>query len=223
MPAPTIRFYFDYISSNAYLAWMELPKLAAKYGYTIEPVPVLFAGLLNAHGQLGPAEVPVKARWMARNNMRKAIMLGIPLSPPAYHPFNPLLALRISSLPLDAAKRSALVTVLFQAVWARGLHVSDPRVVERLVGEVGLDGAALVADAERSDSKLRLRQQTDDAIARGVFGVPAMEVGEEAFWGYDDFPYLELALAGKDPLSSVAWDQWLAPRASATRKRPPRG
>ena len=59
-----IRFLFDYISSNAYLAWVELPKLAARYGALVVPVPVLFAGLLEAHGQLGPAEVRPKALWM---------------------------------------------------------------------------------------------------------------------------------------------------------------
>ena len=53
----TLRFYFDYLSSNAYLAWTQLPKLASRFGVAVEPIPVLFAGLLEAHGQLGPAEV----------------------------------------------------------------------------------------------------------------------------------------------------------------------
>ena len=119
VPSPTIRFLFDYISSNAYLAWTQLPRLAATYGAVVEPVPVLFAGLLEAHGQLGPAEVRPKARWMSRNNLRKAALLGLPLEPPAHHPFNPLLALRISSLPLPEDERRALIDALFQAVWVR--------------------------------------------------------------------------------------------------------
>ncbi len=96
-----LRFYVDYISSNAYLAWLALPRLVAKYDIEIEPVPVLFAGLLEAHGQLGPAEVPAKILWMWKNNLRKAAQLGAPLNRPAYHPFNPLLALRASSLPMN--------------------------------------------------------------------------------------------------------------------------
>ena len=215
-----IRFCFDYISSNAYVAWKALPKLAEKYGATIEPVPVLFAGFLEASGQLGPAEVPAKALWMAKNNYRKAALLGIPLNPPAFHPFNPLLALRVSSLPLDATARDTLIDALFDAVWVRGLHVSEPAVVERLGDEVGLAGATLVAEAQRPETKARLRQQTDDAIARGVFGVPTMEVGEELFWGYDDFPYLELFLAGKDPFDAAAWKEHFRPvQRSAMRRR----
>jgi 2-hydroxychromene-2-carboxylate isomerase len=201
--ARLIRFCFDYISTNAYIAWVELLKLAAKYDAVVEPEPVLFAGLLEAHGQLGPAEIPSKARWMVWNNVRKAMLLGIPLQPPAFHPFNPLLALRVSSLPLASDARVALITGLFEAVWVHSLHISDPAVVERVANEVGLDGKDLVARAALPETKARLRKQTDDAIARGVFGVPSMEVDGELFWGYDDFPYLELFLAGRDPLAQL--------------------
>lgn len=221
---PRIHLYFDYISSNAYLAWLELPKLAVRYGADVEPVPVLFAGLLEAHGQLGPAEVPAKAYWTWKNNLRKAALLGIPLNRPVFHPFNPLLALRASSIPSDGAKRIALVDGLFKAVWERGLHVSEARVVAQVGNEVGLDGPSLVAEAQDEESKARLRAQTDDAISRGVFGVPSMRVGDELFWGYDDFPYLELLLAGKDPLDSDEIRKSMeAPQPSSVRKqfRPP--
>jgi 2-hydroxychromene-2-carboxylate isomerase len=215
----TIRFYFDYVSPNAYLAWTQIHALATRYGVAVEPVAVLFAGLLDAHGQLGPAEVPAKIAWMTKSNLRKAARLGIALNPPAFHPFNPLLALRVTSLPLAAPTRRALVDALFQAVWVRGLHVSETAVVERVAGEIGLDGAAVVADAARPESKARVRAQTDDAIARGVFGVPTMEVDGERFWGFDDFPQLELVLAGTDPLDASTWSRWAAPRPSAVRPR----
>jgi 2-hydroxychromene-2-carboxylate isomerase len=214
-----IRFYFDYISTNAYLAWAELPALAAKHGVRVEPVPVLFAGLLEAHGQLGPAEVRPKALWMFKNNLRKAAVLGLPLNPPAFHPFNPLLALRVSSLPLPDPERGALISALFEAVWVHGLHVSEPAVVAQVASGIGLDGAELVARAQRDDTKARLRAQTDDAIARGVFGVPSMEVGGEVFWGYDDFPWLDLYLAGKDPLATRADLAGSRPVAASARRR----
>jgi len=60
----TIVFYFDYESSNAYLAWTQLPQLAQRYGFTVAPVPILYAALLDANGQLGPGEQPTKGRWM---------------------------------------------------------------------------------------------------------------------------------------------------------------
>ena len=215
---PRMRFYFDYISSNAYLAWEALPKLRSKYAVEVESVPVLFAGLLGAHGQVGPAEVPVKALWMWKNNLRKAALLGVPLNVPAYHPFNPLLSLRVTTLVTAPEERAALVDRLFRAVWVEGRHVSEPEVVVSAAREVGLDGAGLVTAAGQSATKARLREETDAAIAAGVFGVPTMVVGEELFWGYDDFPYLELALAGKDPIDSESVPA-AVPRASATRRR----
>jgi 2-hydroxychromene-2-carboxylate isomerase len=220
-PTPrTVRFLFDYISSNAYLAWVVLPELAARHGWTVEPVPVLFAGLLEAHGQLGPAEVRPKARWMWRNNLRKAAELGLALRPPRHHPFNPLLALRVSSLPLPERERQALISALFAAVWSRELHASEPAVVAALADEAGLPGAALVEQAQAPEAKAALRRQTDEAIAAGVFGVPTFLAGGELFWGYDDLPWLERFLAGRDPIDVAEAGRWeRAPSPSAVRRR----
>lgn len=218
-PPSTVRFYFDFISSNAYLAWQVVPQLAARYGLELEPVPVLFAGLLKAHGQLGPAEIPIKAFWMWKNNLRKAAILKLTLKPPAFHPFNPLLALRVSSVDLPAGERLALIDALFNAVWTEQLHVSEPDVVRSVADRIGLPGARLLEQAHSVAVKDRLRAETDAAIAVGVFGVPSMVVGDEVFWGYDDLPYLERFLAGDDPLEKGSLPtSESAPRPSAMRR-----
>lgn len=220
MAESPLRFYFDYVSPNAYLAWTQLPALSDRHGVAVEPVPVLFAGLLSAHGRTGPAEIPVVMQWMWKNILRKAAALGVAFNPPAFHPFNPLLALRVSSLALQEDERRRLIDALFQAVWVRGLHVSEPEVVRSVVEDAGLPGAELLARAGEADAKARLRAQTDDALARGVFGVPSMEAGGEIFWGYDDWPQLARFLDGADPLDPDAWKRWSAPlRASAVRPR----
>lgn len=213
-----IRFYFDYVSHNAWIAWTQLHALAEQHACSVTPVPVLFAGLLQAHGQLGPAEVPPKVRWMLRNTLRKAAQLGIPLNPPASHPFNPLLALRVSSLEMDPATRQRIVDALFRAVWVDGLDVTKPDVVARMAAESGLPARDVLKEAAQPEVKDRLRQQTDEAIRLGVFGVPTMQVGDELFWGYDDFPYLELYLAGRDPLPRDVVARWARVQASATRR-----
>jgi 2-hydroxychromene-2-carboxylate isomerase len=219
MAEKVIRFYFDYISPNAYLAWTQLPTLARRNGCSIEPVPVLFAGLLEAHRQLGPAEVPPKMQWMWRNIARKAALIGVPLNAPVFHPFNPLLSLRVSSLPLQPEQRLRLIDALFGAVWIRSLHVAEPTVVEQVAAEAGLDGAALIAQASQAECKAQLRKQTDQAIAEGVFGVPTMAVGTELFWGYDDLPFLQRFLDGKDPTGPVSWASAASLKSSAARNR----
>lgn len=216
--ADDIVFYFDFISHNAYLAWTQIRPLAARHGRRVQPVPVLFAALLAAHGQRGPAEIPAKNAWMIRDVLRKAARLGLPLAPPATHPYNPLLALRVASQPLEAAARERVVDRLFRAAWCESRPLEDPRVVAALLTEVGLDGAACVAAGADPAIKGALRAQTAAAVAAGVFGVPSMRVGGELFWGYDDLTHLELYLRGEDPLPAGALADWLRVRPSAVRE-----
>jgi len=215
-----IRFFFDYISHNAYLAFTQLDLLAARYGREFTLEPVLFAGLLNHFGQLGPAEVPPKARWMMLDVVRKARRLGVPIAPPATHPFVPLLALRASFAPLESEARRRLVAALFRATWAESVEVSAAPEVARVLRAAGLDGEAIVAFAQSDAGKNALRASTDAAIADGVFGVPSFLVDGELFWGFDDVAHLELCLGGRDPLEPGDRERFTRYGASARRRRP---
>lgn len=216
----TLYFFFDYISHNAYLAWQRVPALAKKHGLEFEPVPVLFAAMLNHHKQVGPGELPPKRDWMLRNVLRKARLLGVPLNPPHTHPFNPLWPLRVSHTPLARESRFALIDALFKATWAQSRAVSEPAVVKEVVAECGLP-AELPERAQDESVKAALREATDAALARGVFGVPTMLVRGEVFWGYDDLPYLEMFLDGKDvlPQDRALFERWAAVRPSAERRK----
>lgn len=198
-----VDFYFDYISHNAYLAWHRLPRIAADAGYTVRCVPVLFAGFLKTHGQLGPAEVAPKLAWMNRNNLRKAALLGIPFKAPKQHPFHPLFTLRLTCQPMAEDDRARVTGALLHAVWVEAIDPNDRVAVAAVLDDAGLDGAALVAGAGSDAAKAQLLANGEEALARGVFGVPTMVVGDEVFWGYDDLDHLELLLNGRDPLAGV--------------------
>lgn len=219
MSTPTLRFYFDFISPYAYLGWIQIHALAARHGREVEPVPILFAALLNHHGHKGPAEIPPKRLYIFKNVMRLAHRLGVPLVPPPAHPFNPLLALRVASLPLPAAARRSLIDALFAAAWGGGGGVADAAAVRRAVDAAGMDGAALLAEAETPAAKDRLRQQTDDALTHGLFGVPSVEVDGELFWGCDAFPDVEIFLRGEDPVLATDLARWASLPAAAHRQR----
>lgn len=220
MSRAPIRFYFDYISHNAYLAWTQLELLAARTGREFTPEPVLFAGFLNRYGQLGPAEVPPKARWMILDVVRKARRLGVPIAPPASHPFPPLLALRATFAPLDPEARRRLIDALFRAAWGESVDVGDPREVARVLDRAGLDGEAVVAFAATDPAKRAVRESTDAAIASGVFGVPSFLADGELFWGFDDLPHLELFLSGRDPLEPGDAERFTSYAPTARRRRP---
>ena len=217
-----IRFCFDYLSPYAYLAWTQVHRVAARHGREVEPVPVLFAALLGAAGTKGPAEIPAKRVYVFKDCLRTAYRLGVPLVPPPTHPFHPLLALRVSSADMEPAARTRLVDALFAAAWgggASGVHgVEDPAGVAAIASAVGLDGAALVAAAGSAEVKERVRAQTDAAIAAGAFGVPAMFVDGELFWGLDSFDNLEQKLRGEMPPALAEMGRWAGLAASAQRK-----
>ncbi len=204
-----INFYFDFISHNAYLAWHVLPGLARKYDCTLQPVPVLFAGFLEAYGQLGPAEIGPKLEWMNRNVLRKALELGIALNPPKQHPFRPLLLLRLAALEMTNEQRSQLTGILFRGVWVDKLDPNDRTAVRDYLDANNFPADDLVDRADHDVAKSKVKNNTDDCIARGGFGVPTVMVGDELFWGFDDLPYLEKLLAGEDPLNEVNVDAYV--------------
>ncbi|MFL6603765.1 MAG: 2-hydroxychromene-2-carboxylate isomerase [Steroidobacteraceae bacterium] len=173
-----ISWVFDLISPFSYLSLQQLSLLPA--GTQIELVPVLFAGLLNHYGHLGPAEIPAKRRFTYRFVVWRARRMGVTFKMPPSHPFNPLSALR---LVIAAGSDRRSVETAFDFVFGRGRDVADPAVLSDLARELGIgDVQAALNDP---GVKQTLRKNTDWAIARGVFGVPTFVVGDELFWGHD--------------------------------------
>jgi 2-hydroxychromene-2-carboxylate isomerase len=174
----TADWYFDFISPFSYLQCEQLPALERTINLRYKPV--LFAGLLKANGHKGPAEIPAKRRFTYRFVVWQAKQLGIALKFPAVHPFNPLPLLRLA-IAADCAPDA--VRRIFRFVWRDGRLGDLPIEWAELMAELDLpDAQARIASAEVRDA---LRRNTDEAIARGVFGVPTLAIGDELFWGAD--------------------------------------
>ncbi|MGZ5183448.1 MAG: DsbA family protein [Ramlibacter sp.] len=194
-PSRLVDFYFDPISPYAWLASRSLERLEGT-GLRIRFVPVLFAGLLKAHGNLGPAEVPAKRTYLFRDVMREAARHGLPFSGPPGHPFNPLTALRMCTALDDDEQRRKLALALFAACWEAGEDISDVAALPRLADAAGFDGEALLTRAATPAVKQALAAATDAAIAEGVFGVPTLRLDGELFWGGDRIETLLWRLNG---------------------------
>jgi 2-hydroxychromene-2-carboxylate isomerase len=120
----------------------------------------------------------VFSRTGSRSGRRKK--LSIPLKFPPEHPFNPLPLLRLA-IPCDCAPEA--VHRIFRFVWKDGRLPDLPIEWAELCSELAIDdGDARIASAEVKDA---LRRNTDEAIARGVFGVPTLAIGDQLFWGAD--------------------------------------
>lgn len=209
-----ITFYLDFVSPFAYLAFEQLPQVLQGLSYTVHYQPVLLGALLRHHGQLGPAEIAAKRTWTYRQVLWLAQQGATPLDLPAAHPFNPLPLLRLA-MACDAngqPNRWVCESVL-RHVWIGGADALDAQRLDALTRSLAPTRAP-----EHDSVKAQLRAAGEQAIAAGVFGVPAFVVDDQLFWGLDSLPMLRAYLLGDAWFSGPAWSQAQAlPTALAAR------
>ncbi len=216
MTRVTVDFYFDYLSPYAYLAWHSLRHREA---LELRPIPVVLGKLLEHWGQLGPAEIAPKRDFVFKHCARLAALASLPFCPPKFHPFNPLIALRVSSTEVAGEAQDRVVHALFQAGWAQGADLGSKDEVATALTASGLDGSGLVERTAELAAKGALRTATESAVALGVFGVPSMIVHGELFWGNDQTDLVERRARGEDPIDPEQAQRQLAREATAVRPR----
>ena len=212
-----ITFYLDFISPYAYLAFEKLPEVLMGLSYSVTYKPVLLGAILQHHGQLGPAEIAHKREWTYRHVEWLGHQQQVELKMPAAHPFHPLplLRLAVACAPLNAGEPNRHVCeTLFHHVWRGGADVLDPA---RLLALEAL--LPPHEDVQSEAVKTQLKLQTDNAIAAGVFGVPAFAVDDKLFWGFDALPMLRDYLSGDTWFEGPNWAKPEKIPAGISRKR----
>lgn len=196
-----ITFYFDVISPYAYLAFEQLPQALQGISHSVTYKPVLFGAVLQHFGQLGPAEIAPKRTWTYRQINWLAKQQGSSLQMPANHPFNPLGLLRLAvACGKEGVCNRFVAETLLRHVWQGGLDAGDANRLQAL--------AEQLKPARSNDDpnvKAELKTNTDAAIAKGIFGVPTMEVDGEVFWGLDALPMLRAYLEGDEWFARTEW------------------
>ncbi len=211
-----IDFYFDFISPYAYLAFEKLPEALIGLSYSVTYKPVLFAAMLQHHGQLGPAEIQPKRDWTYRQVMWQAHASGIDFQMPAAHPFNPLPLLRLAvACGENGASNRYVTETVFHHAWRGGADAADPQRLQALVQQL-----APRRDMNNAEVKAQLKANTEAAIAQGVFGVPTMAVDDKFFWGFDALPMLRAYLLGDAWFAGDAWDAAARVPVGISRARP---
>jgi 2-hydroxychromene-2-carboxylate isomerase len=215
-----ITFYLDFISPYAYLAFEALPEALQGHSVSVTYKPILFAGLLGHYGQLGPAEIPAKREWTYRQVLWLAQRQGIVLQMPASHPFNPLGLLRLA-LATDAKglPNRYVCETLFRHVWTGGADAADPTRLQSVSLALSQE-RPLANDADGATVKEQLKTHGDEAIVKGVFGVPSFDVDGKVFWGQDALPMLRSYLEGDAWFAGADWGAVTAlPSGVPHRKR----
>ena len=196
----TLEFIFDFGSPNAYLAFRALPPILSQTGAALRLTPCLLGGIFKATGNQSPMAAfgAVKGkldyerlemrRFIARHGLERFRM-----NP--HFPVNTLLVMRGLVAAQADGVGDAYVEAVLAAMWEDGLKMDDPAVASRALSAAGLDGERLLARTQDGEVKAALVAATEDAVARGVFGIPTFFVGSEMFFGKERLGQVEEELS----------------------------
>lgn len=194
----TVEFFFDVGSPSSYLAWTQLPGIAAAAQAQIVWRPMLLGGVFKATGNQSPVAIPSKGRYVLQDFARFAKRYGVPMAFNPYFPINTLALMRGAAGYLDSDAFQPYLRAVFEAIWVRQQNLGKPEIVAEVLNAAGLD----IAEFERliSDEavKQRLKDNTEEAVKRGVFGAPTFFVGDEMHFGQDRLDFVAEALARAD-------------------------
>ena len=196
MPAQTLEFHFDFGSPTAYLAYTQVPRIAADTGASLVWHPMLLGGVFKATGNASPVSVPAKGRWMGQDIARWARRWGVPFAFNPHFPINTLTLMRGATGLLlrqpDDFRRYA--DAVYQAMWVKPRNLGDAAELTAVLADAGFDPAAFLALVGDAEVKAALVANTEASVARGVFGAPTCFVGDEMHFGQDRLDFVREAL-----------------------------
>ena len=192
----TAEFFFDVGSPASYLAWTQMPTLCAQAGATLVYKPMLLGGVFQATGNASPATVAAKGRYMTVDLGRFAQRYGVNFKMNPHFPINTLQLMRglIGMQMRQPARFEAFLSAVFTALWVKGANLNDPAVTAATLVEAGFDPAEVFALVNDADIKAALKANTEEAVARGVFGAPTVFAGGAMFFGQDRLDFVREAL-----------------------------
>jgi 2-hydroxychromene-2-carboxylate isomerase len=201
----TVEFWFDFGSPASYLAWFQLPKIAAARGAAIDWRPMLLGGVFQATSNRSPVEIPAKGHWMMDDLPRWAHRYGAPYKRNPHFPINTLALMRgaVGMQMRQPQDFERYMAAMFSAMWEQERNMGDPAVVAAVLAEAGFDPAAFLAMTGDTAVKDRLKALTQEAVERGVFGAPTLFVDGKLYFGQDRLDFVADRLVGEpDPVEA---------------------
>ena len=200
--AQQIEFYFDFGSPASYLAWTQLPKIAADEGAELIFKPILLGAIHKATNNASPATSPAKAAWMQGDLARFANLYGVGFRQNPFFPINTLALMRgaTGTQMRDQQLFQHYLDVVYRAMWEKPRNLGDAATLQSVLSDGGLDAEQIFKIAEDPEVKVKLKADTEAAIGRGLFGAPTMFVGDTMFFGQDRLNFVRQALQSDSPI-----------------------
>jgi 2-hydroxychromene-2-carboxylate isomerase len=197
MSQKSVEFFFDFGSPTAYLAYTQLPDVARDAGADLIYRPMLLGGVFKATGNASPVSVPAKGKWMNGDIMRWAKRYCVPFNFNPDFPVNTLTLMRgaVGMQMQQPQDFDRYVKAVFKAMWVAPRNLGDVAEMAAVLSEAGFDTDAFTAMVSDPAVKAQLVANTEEAVARGVFGAPTCFVGGHMFFGQDRIDFVREALA----------------------------
>lgn len=185
--ADEIEFWFEFGSTYSYLSCMRIEEAAARHGKTIVWKPFLMGPIFKSFGwETSPFLLQKeKGAYMWKDMARQCRKYGLPWQQPSTFPRIALLPMRVALLGAAQSWMGAYCRRIMTLNFAEDRDINSPEIVNDVLLQLGLPAADIISTAQSDKNKLALREQTEAAKAKGIFGGPTFFVGGEMFWGDD--------------------------------------
>jgi len=183
-------FYFDFISPYSFLAHKEINQIEKKNSIKIRYKPILLGGLHNLHGIKAPAFIPAKAKHMIRDCKLIAEKNKIKFKFNSYFPIRSLNLMRGVLVAEEDNLKSYYIESIFNAIWQDGLNMNDENVVQKILKNLNINPKTFLLRVASSSIKDTLREKTNEAYEKGIFGAPSFVSNNKIFWGQDRIEFV---------------------------------
>ncbi len=191
-----VEFLFDFGSPTAYLAYTQIPKIASERGIEVLWTPILLGGVFKGSGNQSPAFVPAKSKWMQKDMAKWASKYGVPLNSNPYFPINTISLMRaavgIQMYYPDLFLR--YVKTIYEAFWVMKVNLGELTELKTTLENAEIDPETAFSVSGKQEVKDKLKENSDNAVSRGVFGAPTFFYQTEMFFGQDRMELLADAM-----------------------------
>ncbi len=191
-----VEFYYDFSSPYTYIASTRIEKICEDSGAELEWKPFLLGGVFNEIGSVPAIQIDNKFRYLRQDFEESAKFYDVDFKFPDQFPLNSVRSMRGAFAAQEKGKLVEYTHEMFRLYWTQGVDLSKAEILGEAVSNIGIDAQWFVNRIAEQEIKDQLRDETNIAIERGVFGAPTMFVDEKMFWGNDRLDFLDRYLKG---------------------------
>lgn len=191
-----VEFYYDFSSPYTYIASERIEQICEDNGAELEWKPFLLGGVFNAIGLTPAVQIDNKFNFLKKDVIQSAEFYGVELNFPELFPLNSVRSMRGAFAAQEKGKLLEYNHEMFKLYWTEGIDLSKADIIGETVSKIGIDTEWFVNRIAEQEIKDMLRDETNIAIERGVFGAPTIFVDDQMYWGNDRLDFLDRYLKG---------------------------